>query len=374
MKPKILLCFEYGTLNGGEFSMLAVLERLISGPFELLAAAPRSGPLTERLVQCGIEVQPLTLRDTRDCKRPIDQIDTHLMELITQVAPDLVHANSLAMGRMVGRIAPQIGLPCTTHLRDIIKLSHRAIQDLNQNTGLVAVSQATRQFHVNQGIDPDKVQVIYNGVDSNIFQPRPATGTLKQQLRLPPDAVLLANIGQICLRKGQVLLARAAVDLIRSHPQLYVLFIGERHSQKQESLDYENRIRTIFHQAQLDEHVLCLGFREDVVNLLNEIDLLVHAAHQEPLGRVLLEAAACGQVIVATDVGGTAEILTDHVSARLVPSNSIDELKAAIEHLLSHPEDRLRLGQHARQQALKKFSLDTAAAQTRKFWLAKLTA
>jgi len=165
------------------------------------------------------------------------------------------------------------------------------------------------------------LQVIYNGVNTDLFRPAPATGILKQELGLSDSAVLVANIGQICLRKGQILLAQAAVSLAQELPEVRYLFIGQRHSQKAESVEYENTIRRTFRDAGIEDRLFCLGFRHDVPAILNEVDLVVHTAHQEPLGRVLLEAASCGRPIIATEVGGTAEILTDRASALLTNAN-----------------------------------------------------
>ncbi len=348
--------------------MLAVLEALGQTDFEFIAAAPKSGILTDRLEQCGIQVFPLTLRDTKGQKRSVEQINSHLIELVTRIAPDFVHSNSLSMGRMVGRIASELPIPCTSHLRDIIRLNKSAVSDLNENAGLIAVSNATKGFHVEQGMLSDKVQVIYNGVDTELFHPAPAAGILKRELSLRDRAVLCANIGQICLRKGQTLLARAAVSLAEEFPEVHYLFIGQRHSQKQESIEYENDLHCIFQEAGIKDRLFCLGFREDIPVILNEVDLLVHTAHQEPLGRVLLEAASCGRPIVATEVGGTAEILTDRVSALLVRPDDVEALANAIRRMLMDRAYRIRLGQHARTQVIETFSLSTAATNIRMFW------
>ena len=368
MRPKILLFFEYPTLNGGEFSLLAMLESLGRTAFDFVAAAPVAGPLAGRLHKLGIPVHPLVLRDAQGRRPSVEQINAHLRDRVRHVSPHLVHSNSLAMGRMVGRIAPSLSMPCTAHLRDIIKLNKTAVSDLNHNTKMIAVSHATKQFHVNQGFEPGRVQVIYNGVDTKRFRPAPATGTLKRELGLHDSAVLVANIGQTCLRKGQTLLARAAVTLAETCPEAQYLFIGQRHSQKSETVAYEELIGQIFREAGMADRLFCLGFREDVPALLNEVDLLVHTAHQEPLGRVLLEAAACGQAIVATDVGGTREILTDRISAMLVPPDNLDALVGAIQPCLEDRDGRIRLGQNARSQVLERFSLPQAAASVCSFW------
>ena len=359
--------FEYGTLNGGEFSLLAMLKILCQTEFEFVAAAPADGMLRERLERCGIEVLPLTLRDAGGQKLPIEQINIHLVELVRGAGPDLVHSNSLAMGRMVGRIASQLPVKCTCHLRDIIKLNKTVVSDLNRNAGLIAVSNATKQFHVEQGMSSDKIEVIYNGVDTDMFCPAPAAGTLKRELGLSDNAVLLVNIGQICLRKGQTLLARAAVELAEEFPEVNTVFIGERHSQKAESIAYEKEIGNIFRQGRIEDRLFCTGFRHDIPAILNEAEILVHAAHQEPLGRVLLEAASCGQAIVATDVGGTVEILTDQVSALLVGPGDAQALTAAIRRMLIDRKLRMRLGQNARMGTIEKFSLTTATAGVGRF-------
>jgi glycosyltransferase involved in cell wall biosynthesis len=366
--PKILLFFEYGTLNGGEISMLAMLEMLSQTEFEFVAAAPASGMLKERLEKLGIEVLPLKLRDSQGQKQPVKQINSHILEIIRHVSPDLVHSNSLSMGRMVGRIASKLPMPCAIHLRDILKLNKTAVADLNNSAGLIAVSNATKQFHAEQGIPADKLQVIYNGVDTEVFRPTPAAGTLRQELGLSDSAVLIANIGQICLRKGQTLLAQAAASLAEEFPDANYLFIGQRHSQKQESIEYEKSIRRIFQEASIENRLFCLGFRQDIPAILNQIDLLVHPARQEPLGRVLLEAASCGNTIVATNVGGTAEILKDGISAILVSPDDLDSLKEAIRRMLIDSGLRTRLGQQARKGVIEKFSLPKAAEQVRKFW------
>jgi len=101
---------------------------------------------------------------------------------------------------------------------------------------------------------------------------------------------------------------------------------------------------------------------------LNQIDLLVHPAKQEPLGRVLLEAASCSKAIVATDLGGTAEILEDQVSTILVPPDDLGSLTAAIRRMLTNSELRTRLGQLARKSVIEKFSLPNTVKQVRMFW------
>src|SRR5208283_1505697 len=114
-----------------------------------------------------------------------------LAEILLRQRGTLLHANSLAMGRLSGPVAAELSLPSLSHLRDIVSLSRQAVADLNCHARLLAVSAATRQFHVAQGLDAAKTCVLYNGIDLERFRPRAATGFLHRQLGLAGDVPLL---------------------------------------------------------------------------------------------------------------------------------------------------------------------------------------
>ncbi|MCA9042309.1 MAG: glycosyltransferase family 4 protein [Planctomycetaceae bacterium] len=365
---RILICFEYTTLNGGEHSLLAALRLLKRKDLQFITAAPPEGRLFEALQALNLPIYPLQLRDKSGRKRSSEEINTELRSLIEQVQPDLVHANSLAMGRHLGRIAGDIHQPLTAHLRDIIRLSDQAIEDLNQLDRLIAVSDATAYYHEKQGLSANKIIALNNGVDTELFQPRPPIGKLKFELGLKPESFLIANIGQICLRKGQNVVAEAVSRLIESFPELHLLFVGERYSQKQESIDYEKRLHQVFDEAGHAEHVHFLGYREDIPFILNEVDLLVHTAHQEPFGRVLLEAAASGCPIVATTVGGTISIIEPNYSGMLLPPGDPDLLEYALQELIPDAQRRNEFSEAARESVAGRYSISYSAAGLYDIW------
>ena len=258
-------------------------------------------------------------------------------------------------------MAARLRLPSIAHLRDIVGLSARAVADLNCHARLLAVSHATRNFHISGGIEAEKTRVLYNGVNLDRFRPQPPTGYLHRELGLPSDAKLIGTIGQIGLRKGQDVLLRAAATVACHAPNVHYLIVGERNSEKEESHRFESDLHTAS-GGPLAGSVHFLGRRDDVVPLLNELTLLVHAARQEPLGRVLLEAAAAGTTTVATEVGGTPEIFPPHChAARLVKPDDSHALSAAIVELLDDEQLRKSLASAARLRAEIIFGARTAA-------------
>ena len=362
----VLLLCEYATLNGGEQSMLATLDGVRRAGVTPCVLGPPEGPLAEALYAKNIELLPFPSHDADGERLSQQQRRDVLDRILRDRRPDLLHANSLAMGRLSGPVAQALRLPSISHLRDIIGISRQAMADLNCHTRLLAVSDATRAYHVARGLAADRTHVLYNGVDLSRFHPRGPTGYLHRELGLPPDSLLIGTIGQIGLRKGQEVSAAAAASLARQHPRAHYLFVGERHSQKEESRRFEADLHAAASgpaSGPLTGKFHFLGFRDDVPEILSELTLLVHAARQEPLGRVLLEAAATGLAIIATDVGGTKEIFPPKSgSARLVAPDDADELAAAMIDLLMDESRRNAIAAAARNRAEEAFGIRTATA------------
>jgi glycosyltransferase involved in cell wall biosynthesis len=362
------LVFEFGTLNGGERSMLAVLPQFVGSDLEFVALAPSSGPLSGELGKLGIPVLNFVAAGENGERRSPPQLLDEIRAAATRVRPDLIHGNSLAIGRLTGPLGFELKIPATAHLRDIVGLSRRAIDQLNANRSLVAVSSAVRDFHAAQGVDRARVHVVYNGIDASRYGRDASHGRLKEGLGLPPDAFLVATIGQICLRKGQDIFAKAAGLAAPGMPNSHFLLIGERHSGKTETALYDEAISFEFAMAGLKDHFHRLGYRPDVDDLLPQIDLVVHCARQEPFGRVLLEAAAAQRPIIATRVGGTEEMLVDGESVILLAPNEPQPLADAMVQLRGDPALCSRLAAAARDRVVTLFSIEQAARGLAEVW------
>jgi glycosyltransferase involved in cell wall biosynthesis len=186
---------------------------------------------------------------------------------------------------------------------------------------------------------------------------------IRDELKLRPETHLIAIIGQIILRKGQDTALAAAVAALRDRPNVHALVIGARHSTKPETIEYERRLHQIVADGGIADRVHFLGTRDDLATLLPQTTFLLHTARQEPLGRVLLEAAACGVPVVATDVGGTREIFPREAEdgALLIPLDDAAAATTAVANLLDDAELRKRLGPAGRRRIESAFSVERAA-------------
>ncbi len=352
------LC-EFGSLNGGEQSLLAVLPFLQSAGLRLMAIAPPQGPLAEAFRGLGVELVPWFDPERENFATfSLAEKRERLAGLLAKRRCDLLHANSLSMGRLSGPVLAELEIPGISHIRDIIRLSRQAVCDLNRHSRLLAVSEATRAYHLAQGIDADRCRTLYNGVDLAKFAPKPPSGFLHRELGIPPARPLLGTIGQIGPRKGQDILLEALGPVLESLDP-HLLVIGSRFSEKEESLEFERRLREKAAEPPFRGRVHFLGVRSDVPELLTELTLLVHPARQEPLGRVLLEASACGCPILASNVGGTAEILPNR--EMLFPPNDPGALRGKLSAILQDASLRKTWANESRKKAERLFSVEQSA-------------
>ena len=359
---RLLLLCEYPTLNGGEQSMLSTLESVSAAGFMVTVACPSAGPLADRLGRSGIDRVAFETRSSDGVRYSQEECRERLHRILVEQRPDLVHANSLSTGRLSGPVVADLEIPSVGHLRDIVGLSRRAVEDLNQHTRLLAVSDATRSYHVGQGVDSQRTFVLHNGVDLERFRPSVEQRGLRAELGLPESTRLAVTIGQIGLRKGHNLLVDAAIRVSVSLLHVHWLVVGERFSEKEESRRFETDLREAA-GGPLGGRMHLLGWRDDVERILREADVLVHPARQEPLGRVLLEAAASGLPVVATDVGGTREIFpTDEDGAIVVPAGDAAALADGVVRVLTDDARRQTMQVAIRRRAEAAFDVHCAAA------------
>ena len=298
--PSVVSLCEYGTIYGGENSMLCGLPELEARGFKVAVACPADSQLAAEVVSQGFAHLPVVWTDESGRRKPLEVLRDELAQLTAAWQADIVHANSLSVARILGPVERPAGCKFVGHLRDIIKLNRRVVADISQLDEIYCVSTATRDFHVAQGLREANSWVLHNGIDLTKFSP-PEQQTDRAPLRL-------VYIGQLVMRKGVDVLLEGVRLAIAQGANVTLDLYGECHSAKQEAADY---LADLHRRSQRDELAGRVHFRgrtDDAATVLQQADTLVHAARQEPWGRVLLEAAACGLPIVATAVGGTREM------------------------------------------------------------------
>lgn len=358
---RVLVFAEFGWRNGGENSWLAVAKQLGQTDCQFIVACPGDTEFSRHVGELGFECLDWQLHDQQGQRKSQAEIRSEIAALVKIAQPDLLHANSLSTARLVGPVCDAIGLPVVGYLRDIIKLSRQAIKDINNCTQLIAVSDATRNFHCSQGLEKSRCLVINNGVDLDHFRPAESDGKIFRELELKNDQRLLLCVGQIGMRKGTDTVIKSFQKIHQQFPGTVLLVVGMRNSQKQEAIEFEQTCR----QASQQLPVHWLGRRSDISELMNASTMLLHGARQEPLGRVLLEAMASGLPFVATRVGGTEEVVGDLDPAPLLcPPDCSTAMAELACYQLENESARQEIALKFRLAAKERFSDQKCSSRT----------
>jgi glycosyltransferase involved in cell wall biosynthesis len=221
--------------------------------------------------------------------------------------------------------------------------------------GLIVVSQAVFDHWagLNEALRT-KMTVIHNGVDPGFYRPSRQMPNWRRKLRVRPGEVLVGCLGRIGTWKGQEVLLRALHRLGPDAPGVRGLIAGGTLPGEEKKLD---RLRALARELGVEPRVTFLPFQQDVRSLLEALDIVaVPSVKPEPFGMVILEAMAYGRPVIATNIGGSPEVVVDGKTGHLVPANDAEALAEAIR-ALSAPGRRRRFGQAGRRRVAEQFTL-----------------
>jgi glycosyltransferase involved in cell wall biosynthesis len=221
------------------------------------------------------------------------------------------------------------------------------LSDLTTN-----VSRAAVERYIDVGVAPArKMRYVPNGIDLVRFVSTPGDRErLRRDLGLGDRPVLL-SVGRFEPEKDHAGLLRAFEALRRTTPEAVLLLVGRG--------DLEAEVQRQAQSLELGDGVRFLGTRDDVPALMNAADVFVMSSWWEGLPLVLLEASAVGLPIVATDVGGNAEIVAHEVSGLIVPPRETAPLAGALQRVIQmSAEERQAMGKAGRARIEAEYDIE----------------
>lgn len=250
-------------------------------------------------------------------------------------------------------VARQEGLPCTITLRGT-ELRHsrdpalrrRLVAGLRSATRVFSVSASLKRLAMQLGLPDAAIRVVGNGVDSQRFKPI-SREDARRALGLEENARVLVTVGGLVERKGFHRVIACLPELVREFPTLHYLCVGSAGPEGDFSLALERQVA----ELGLDDRVHFLGALPptEVCRAMSAADVSVLATRNEGWANVLLEAMACGVPVVATDVGGNAEVICDEHLGTIVAFDDHPALARALGDALRRDWDRAAIRRHAEE-------------------------
>lgn len=314
---------------------------------------PKGSPLASRAEAWGIPVWPFPGH------RISPAAVLSLRRVMATLAPDIIHSHTAHALTLTALAAwRKLSVP-HVHARRVdfplngfcSKLKYTYAADR-----IIAISHQIAAVLIKDGVQPDRITVIHSGVDPEAVRSQVGVSAVRSELGLQSDSILIATVAELTDHKGHRYLIEAAKTVIQDQSLAHFLFIGAG--------ELAAELQALVQQYGLPEHIHFLGFRPNVPTLLHECSLFVLPSHLEGLGTSLLDAMSLGLPIVATNVGGIPEAVTDGVNGLLVPARNPAALAEAIVKLLQSPELRKAYGAAGQQAVAIAFHIDRTVEQT----------
>ena len=346
--------------RGGERQVFNLACSLNEQPaVEQWMVARRGSELASRGRAAGLRVVELPLRGEWDLWSA-----RQLGRLLHSERIDFVHAHTAkahSIGLFALRHAPATRLIVSRRVDVPMRpgFFSRKKYYSDRIAAYIAISKNVERVLLADGISPEKIRVVYSGIDLEPFavkKDRSLVEALRRELQLQPNTLVMGNVAALVGHKDQSTLLRSLAALPEDAPPHVLLVLGEGELRAElEALARELGLGA--------ERLRFLGFRENIYDYYRLFDIFVMSSREEGLGTAVLDAMAAGLPVVSTAGGGIPEMIVPESGGLLVPVGDSDALARALGRVLNDASLRAKMANFNREK-VKEFSYQATAAGT----------
>lgn len=335
-------------VGGMESYVLRLIRALPRDAWDVICLCPYESSITHELRNAGCTVYITPIRDD-----PQWHSVHFAATLVREHHIQVIHAhlsNAHVLGALVSGIT---GVPClvTIHGRSL------PIMDLEIcrtcKTHVTVVTESAYWHALSLGINPDHVQFIPNGIDTETFRNSSRPSAWRELLGVKTDQVLIGQVGRLAPEKGPELFLRSAWIVHRHCADARFVLVGEG--------PLRAELESLVCELKLEGIVQLVGVQFDMHHIYPALDLLVLGSHSEGMPFALLEGMACAIPVVATNVGGVCEVVESEKTGLLAIPGDPESIAHGVLQLIKAPERRRAMGVQARQRMVERFSFSQSA-------------
>jgi FkbM family methyltransferase len=364
---RVLYASHTSVISGAERTLLDLL-RGLPDDIEPVVACP-SGELRQALDDLGVPCIAITgtsgslrLHPWHSTRALVETVRSaaQLRAAAAKSHPDLIHANSIRASLIASVTRALGGPPTVAHLHDVLPVGRTgtSIARLLATSARVVLanSQYTASDFERKAAGRGHVEIVDNPVDLERFDPsRIDRAAARARLSLPTTTPLIGVVAQITPWKGQSDAIRALAIARRHHPELKLVLAGAAKfidpGARYDNVAYAQSLLELAKELNVEDAVIYTGEIDEIPELMAALDLVLLPSWEEPFGRVVIEAMAMGAPVLATNVGGPADIVSDGIDGVLLAPRCPDVWGSRVSELLDRPERTSGLGEAARATA-----------------------
>jgi glycosyltransferase involved in cell wall biosynthesis len=357
---RVLQCIRQGQIGGGESHLLSLTENLDKSEFDPVVLSFTDGPMIRQLETMNINTAVI------HTEKPFDFMKWGaITRWVKNQNVDLIHAHGTRANSNIFWAAKKLKVPLvyTIHGWSFHDDQTRLVKQIrtwgerfltSRSSVNISVSQSNKETGIRH-FSNFLSEVVYNGIDTNKFNPHNNFPSLREELNIPDESVLVLFLGRFTHQKQPLALMKAFEKAAATNPHTYLLMVGDGELKKEAEMKYQT--------SAFKNRMQLLPFRADVPAVLYAADIFVLPSLWEGMPIALLEAMAMGKAIIATQTDGVREIIRNNVNGLLIATDNIEnDLETALDTLCSNGELRKKLAAGAMETVRDNFC---AASMTR---------
>ncbi|MBE7051924.1 MAG: glycosyltransferase [Ruminococcaceae bacterium] len=358
-RMKVLYLINYAGNAGTEKYVYNLIKTFEGNDTKCYFAYGIEGKLSDQVKELGIPMFQLNMRHPFD-KKAAKQLAAYCRENnIDVIHTHYPRENYIAVLSRKYYSGTKVVYTCHLTLKTNIlwKITNKLIT--RHNHKIISVCNNGKDLLVGNGVNPDKIDVIYNGIFPH--ERTPGNPNLRAELGIDEDTFVMTTLARYHIAKGLDYLTNSIEKLTKLTDKKFVLLIlGEG--------ELWDKITNLIKSKGLEKHILQLGYRNDAGEILKVSDLYINSAKcYEALSFAILEAMDSGLPIIATNVGGNGDILSpENDCGILVEYGDTDQMAEAINTMMSDAALREKYSKNALKAVDTVFNLDKLLEDTYK--------
>lgn len=331
---------------GGTENVVLQLCEILSDKANKIVVCSSGGVHEKKLQEMGIK--HYLIPDIAS-KNPMDMLKScrSIKSIIDKEQITIVHSHHRMAAFYAELVAPKSAVKVAnahntfTDKKKLTQLAYR-------NTKVIAVGEMVKKNLAEYfGIPKEQICVIHNAVktfDGNVV---PVEALSQERTK---GNVLIGNIGRLSEQKGMTYFIEAAEITAKTHPEARFIIVGDGEERKKLYAQVKSK--------SLQDRVVFLGYRNDIQNVMSQLDFVVLSSLWEGLPLTPIEAYSVGKTVIGTAVDGTPEIIRDGVDGYLVEPRNPTQLAEKMNELIENPEMRESMGIQAIKRYQDEFSFE----------------
>jgi len=354
---KVLYLLNHAGKAGTERYLQSLVEKLDGNKIKAYFAYNEKGLLVDNLKNLGVETYRIGMRHPFDIPAIMK-----LSALCKKLDIDIIHTQYLRENYIapLSRIFnPKARVIWTNHSilpnNMVLRVCNRILTKLQ--SGIIAVCNKGKDMMIKNGNDGRKIKVIFNGVDPS-FWGVPVESSIRSEFNLSRDTFILLCGSRFAYDKGHEFLINSINELKKIAKRKFVLILANDGPLLE---DRKQQVKDL----KLENEIIFAGFRKDVKNLYAGADLYVNSSWHEALSMAIIEVLAAGVPVIATDMGGNADIINDKTNCGiLVEYNDAKGMAEAINKVMEDDALREELKKNALNAVKNVFNLEKTVSET----------